>query len=289
MNESEFTPSKKYLIVTFIAAFLCGWSHEGFSTPLIIGLSAYILTIGIRSTKRKVIWPCIAISFGIIALFSAPAIRVRVDGFENIIEKTYRTESGSWLWRLIIYNIVYYIHTFVFAFSIFNKNIRRELLADNRRHLAFSLLILSAGTVCIFLFFWFYTGPRCGFCAELLSAIGLVYLFSIWQKHMRFTIKPVYTIVLATLATSATIYINCSAAVLQTKLNKEFNEVVKLYVASSTGEIYYDIIPYTQNYISTRSSLRQFSCEWGTHLFSVYYNTPNKPLSIRPAAERPQE
>jgi hypothetical protein len=289
MNESEFTPSKKYVIVTFIAAFLCGWSHEGFSVPLIIGLSAYVLTIGLRNTNRKVIWSCIAIFLGIITLLSGPAISVRSDGFENIIERMTRLGDGGWLWRLIIYNILYYIHTFVLAISLCNKNIRRELLADNRRHLAFSLMILSAGTVCFGLFFRFYTGPRCGLCAELLSAIGLVYLFSIWQKHMHFTIKPMYTIALATLATSATIYINCSAAVLQTKLNKEFDEVVRLYLASGTGEIYYDVMPYKQSYIKSRSSLRQFSDPWCTHRYSAYYNTPNKPLSIRPAAERPQE
>lgn len=282
----EFVASRRYLTVTFIATFLCGWAHEGFSVPLAVGLVVYALTIGLKKVPCRVIWFGIILVAGIAALLCSPAIGERSRYAYNIIEGA---DETGWIWRIIVYNLLYYTYVIAFAMSLRRRDIRAELLSDGRRQLAFHLMLLSAGAVLLFLFFKFYTGARCGFCVQLTSSIGLVRLFNLWQNQKHFVGKPAYAAALAVAVTASTLYVNSSAVALQVKLNRELEEVKALYLASEDGIIYYDVTPFHRGLPIVRTSIRQLTNDWNMYCFSLYYGNLDRRLQIYPTSERPVE
>jgi hypothetical protein len=120
----------------------------------------------------------------------------------------------------------------------------------------------------------------------LLSLIGLVRLLNLWLQQKDFRFEPKITALLAVVVTGATLYINGSAAALQVRLNKELEEVIPLYLASADGVIYYDVMPFNRNVITTRTSLRQLTNPWGITCFSMYYGPDKRELCIKPTSER---
>jgi hypothetical protein len=190
---------------------------------------------------------------------------------------------------MILYILPYHVYVIAFAVSLCCRDIRAELMAAGRRMLAFHLLLFVIGTVGAVLFFRFYTGARCGICAELVSIIGLISLFNLWQKHLHIAIKPAYAAALAVAVTAATLYVNLSAVALQVKLNRELEEVKALYMASDDGIIYYDVTQFHRGLAIVRTSIRQLTNDWCKEWFAKYYGDEKRPLTIRPASERPAE
>jgi hypothetical protein len=284
-----FVASRRYLTVTFIATFLCGWAHEGFSVPLAVGLVVYALTIGLKKVPRRFIWLGVALCAGIVFMLCGPAIIERLYDTDNIIDFTADDERYDWIWRIIGYNLLYYTYVIAFALSLRRCHIRAVLLSDGRRQLAFHLMLLSAGAVLLFLFFKFYTGARCGFCVQLISSIGLVRLFNLWQNQKHFAGKPAYAAALAVAVTASTLYVNSSAVALQVKLNRELEEVKALYLASEDGIIYYDVTPFHRGLPIVRTSIRQLTNDWNMYCFSLYYGSLDRRLQIFPTSERPAE
>jgi hypothetical protein len=286
MTELGFVCSKHYLAVTLIASYVVGWMHEGFSVPFIIGLAVYALTLGVKRLPKRVVWVGVLVAVGLLTLLASPALEERTTHTYNIIEFTKRNGETGWFWRLIIFNVLYYIYAFAFICSVCHKGIRAKMMADGRRQLAIHLMLLSAGTVGLCLFIKFYTGARCAFLSELLSLIGLVRLLNLWLQQKDFRFEPKITALLAVVVTGATLYINGSAAALQVRLNKELEEVIPLYLASDDGVIYYDVMPFNRNVITTRTSLRQLTNPWGITCFSMYYGPNKRELCIKPTSER---
>ncbi len=286
MSKSEDEFSRRYVVVTAVSAFLCGWSHEGFAVPLAVGLVAYILTIGIKNIPQQLIWIALLVILGLSAQFISPAIWSRIGKTQNIIGSI-NIIDGNWLWRLVYYGLLYYIFIVVFIVSVSDKYIRTELMSHQRRPLAHLMLLLTIATVGYCLFLFFYTGPRCGFCTQLVSIIGIVYLLNIKNRHKKVNIRCGYmAIIFAVAVFAVTLYVNISAAMLQLKLNKELKEVIQLYQESEDGEVCYDTIPFDKSYINARTSARQLTNGFGIWCISMYYyGDVHKILHFKPTSD----
>jgi hypothetical protein len=290
LAKPEFNASKNYVIATLIAGYICGWTHEGFSVPLTIGLCAYALTIGLKNIPKRMLWLIASLILGIATFLVSPSIRVRINGVPNIIDYVYEAGVTGWFWRLITYNIIYFAFIFTLIASLINKKIKSILVGGNREKLAFIMLLLSATTFLMILFFTYYTGPRCGMCNEILSLIGTTYLLNIWMNEYSINIKRSYTVAIAVAVTFITLFINASAFSLQLKLNKERVYIMQQYVASPDGVVYCDLIPFNHGLIDSRTTARQFHDDWLQYCINMYVFHGDKSMlmEIRPENARPK-
>lgn len=168
---------KQFLFICF-TAIVAGWMHEGLSAPLLVGLIVYYLYMWRHVTSRdKILFFCLAI--GVILCFCGPDM---IYG-NAVIWGAGHDQGVAPLRRFIyygFYNPVYFLFMISLVLSISAWKGWRKLTKQQK---GFLLLIAVTTSVPIYFFFRFHYGERVIWISRLLSPVGCLYLFNLYNIH----------------------------------------------------------------------------------------------------------
>lgn len=164
-----------------------------------------------------------------------------------------------------------------------------ELYAPNIRSLI--IFILASSIAATALFFKFYTGPRMAWYATQLCSIGLVAVGNKVFTPVKRSVGHILKSAIAFL-----VLFNLTFAVVeQNKLYNESEEIVRLFLDSPNGDVFYDNIPRHISPSLYKTSIRYFNME-SLGIFSHYWREnddvmltllPTRLKNFEPASAMP--
>lgn len=267
-------------------ALLTGWMHEGFSVPVIAGLTATWALTRHRPAKREfVLFLCFVVGF--LLIVASPALWCRAENMEPYFRFL---SPGRKIFYGIGCNSLFFGLCLFLIYLVVRRRMKRLFVdAPNIRPLI--IFILASSIAATALFFKFYTGPRMAWYATQLCSIGLV---AVGNKVFRPVKRSVGHILKSAIA--FLVLFNLTFAVVeQNKLYNESEEIVRLFLDSPNGDVFYDNIP---RYISPslyKTSIRYFNME-SLGIFSHYWREnddvmltllPTRLKNFEPASATP--
>lgn len=255
-----------------IVCLLAGWMHEGFSVPLLAGFCAWM---AVKRVWRPNVY---MLSFALGAIFIAlsPALRVRSASHTGFLCHFLGWEA---LTVTLVYDCLYFIFVALIIGCLMHRYWRKMLSADRNSLAPVALCFISA-TCSTLLFLMFYDGPRMGWFSQLMSGLGILLLVK--------TIKPKWSLRTSTTVSALTLLFVAlhfaTAIISQVKLTREYNEVVRLYRASTDGMVYYDQQPFKYDLALMLPSYRQLLAKAHIDCFSRYYSPGKRDMVILPTS-----
>lgn len=256
----EKQSTSRFVIMCGIA-LLAGWMHEGFSVPVIAGLTATWALTRHRPAKREfVLFLCFVVGF--LLIVASPALWYRT---ENMVPYFRFLSLGRKIFYGIGCNSLFFGLCLFLIYLVFRRRMKKLFVdAPNIRPLI--IFILASSIAATALFFKFYTGPRMAWYATQLCSIGFV---AVGNKVFRPVKRSVGHILKSAIV--FLVFFNLIFAVVeQNKLYNESEEIVRLFLDSPNGDVFYDNIP---RYISPslyKTSIRYFNME-RLDFFSHYW------------------
>lgn len=231
------------LWLAVVAAFFCGWWHEGLAVPLIGGLAVWLLVAGRNEWTRRRLIILGALVAGFIVILCMPAFWAMIGEIRPrfMWHKTVWTETVLYIGVL---NCMFYIFVAVLFAVLCVRRWRRRLFSDRQR-LAAVLFLAAFGFLAFLIYFVYYNGARTAFFSQIYCSIGLLALVPvIWPRIAGLKFRGVFTwLALAATATSLVFAIK-----VQTRLSDEFYTAQREFsAAQARGEdfIFLDFTPVT--------------------------------------------
>lgn len=138
------------------------------------------------------------------------------------------------------------------------------------------LLIATLGSTAVFL--KYYTGPRTGAPVMLFSALGCGYILSFASsaKQCSGLFQWIIGIIISGFSIIHLIY----ADIKQKECSKEYEEVTRLYQASTDGTFYYDLTYPQADLTLFKTSIRQFHEKVPKEFMRIYFSPENKMVIL---------
>ncbi len=272
MNIRQFGPLG--FIGTLILLFVAGWMHEGFGAPLTGGLVLWLLLNWKKRDGREVLG-VLAAGIGTCMTAMFPAFWVRAEEETDFIFKFTFKEALMQLGPALLFAVVFLIS----LLWVVSQRRYRKLLSIRSALPAITGFVLVSTAV----FLKYYNGPRTGAPLLLFSALGCAMTFSLSGGRRS---RPIVAAV-SGLLVSVAMLVNLSyACALQKKLQKEYDDIVRLFESSPDGTFYYDVSYPVADPSLFKTSVRVFHEKTPKLFWKVYYGGSEKDLVILPSAMR---
>lgn len=267
-------------------AVLTGWMHEGFSVPVIAGLTATWALTRHRPAKREfILFLCFVVGFMLIV--ASPALWCRTENMEPYFRFL---SPGRKIFYGIGCNSLFFGLCLFLIYLVVRRRMKRLFVdAPNIRPLI--IFILASSIAATALFFKFYTGPRMAWYATQLCSIGLVAVGNKVFTPVKRSVGHILKSAIAFL-----VFFNLTFAVVeQNKLYNESEEIVRLFLDSPNGDVFYDNIPRHISPSLYKTSIRYFNME-SLGIFSHYWREnddvmltllPTRLKNFEPASAMP--
>lgn len=223
-NESFFN-----YILYIALGVITGFSHEQSGLSACCGVFAYWVFINKFNTlNRRQIILTVSLIFGLACVLVNPMLWSRFESSGSSLLKVRTFELVTTTLPLLCLMII------VVFFMIFSKKQRTILkqLSENS-WIIYVALALAGGAIAIFS----RTIGRTGFLPETASIIALALIV---EKQKYKITKPVAVLCSTAMLIAVTIHFIIAIS-LQIKLNDEYNDVLRDYIQSEDGIVYYDI------------------------------------------------
>lgn len=239
------------IVLTSFLCFVAGWMHEGFGVPISCGGIAVAFLRYIRHTLRSgyVIKLCALVTGSLMTCLS-PVFWYRA---ENDVSNIYKFPLKEMIMQIGPCTAIFIAFIGLLAIVLINRKWRESLSkASNgiEKTLFFTIVLIVSLAVMI----KYYNGPRTGAGIVMFASIGIIWFSRFIGIRLSGTVKKVSGIILTTAVT-----INLGYAVyVQKKLLKEYHEIVRLFAASPSGVIYYDLSYPKADLSMFKTTVRQF-------------------------------
>lgn len=210
---------------------VAGWWHEGFAATALCGLGTVML---IRKGRMPLQWwiLCLVYGFTVIALVSSPLVVGRM-AHES-------TDPGRWIKLSFAFDALTAIGMVLSILGALTFRAGRRRLGELCAGWKFPLwtVVALSGTCLAFLFT--YT-PRVCFWPSLAAIIVLGMIWRpIWTR-LGPTFRTAVGIVTVLLCTANLLYV----IYWQARYDRQYREIMSELDESSTGTVFYDVIPIT--------------------------------------------
>lgn len=263
------------LMAIMIVLIVIGWFHEGFTMALLMAMGVWILLCRFHIPRQAWI-VALSVLTGFLLLLVFPATWHRNAEFENLLGMIPFREAA---FNVIAFNFAFYIYIASIALTFIIPSFRAGFshLPEHRKSLVWFLL---AGSVASFtLFCMRYLGPRIAWPEILYSTIGCLILWSCWPVKT----GPVFHMIVSAVVLTAS-FINLGWAIgEQYRLREEYDVIVRKYLESPNGTVYFDQIKPAVNPALMKSSIRNFNAQSPIRNFSRYYCPDKNILTLVPS------
>ncbi len=264
--------SGRFGFCNLLLAFLAGWSHEGFSAPMVGGMSVFVLIEWYETKKIPIVKTGLIVSAvaGFVVIFASPVMYNRADASVMKI-------AALPLWELIVQigpSMALLFVTIALSVPLLIKRFLRKRL------LMLLTLSLAAEVVAL----TFFNGPRTTWASILFSLVTLLTLAEEYRLRPRkpWLVKLVGVFVVSFLAVHL-LY----AILMQRSLSEEMNAVVAEYEESSDGIVYYDVTKPKIDLSLLKTSVRSLNETVPLSFISYRYGSSEKEeLRILPGQLR---
>ena len=255
-------------------------SHELFCLAVGFAMVSYLL-LNFRKIRRFHVWLMIAWAIGGLFIYGSMGFRRR---FFTVVD-VYDGEINSLLYLLVnpeISILMLMFATSLIVSLIFNR-FRKQLNKERISKLLFICIVIAINLAIASCSF---RDARVYFCANIFSAIGFVYIISIWNFELKqmakFTIGGILSLFVI-LHLFVSVY-------WQTKIFRQYNDIVDIWLQTHDEVIYYDL--HFINDIPLITLSKPNSIEFQTGFYRIEFvdfyggNPKEEKLSVLPLAFR---
>lgn len=264
-----------HLAAACLLALVAAWMHEGFSAPVIAGITLAIIIAKEKPDKARTAM-IVAYLAGFALILISPAIYNRLQGADSLMGKYTLIELVP---HAVAFNIVPLAFLATFVACLASKRKRRIIFATPYRK-TIIIFCLGATLAAMAIFFLKYLGPRLGWAGTVFATIALM---AILQPLIH--LKNIITKTISTIAAAAVVANLVGTIFIQRKYYLENEIITRLYQESEDGQIYYDNLPMRLDISCYKTSSRAFNEQYPTQAFATYHsNGYDKPLILLPEA-----
>lgn len=246
--------------------FIAGWMHEGFGVPLSTAAIILLLTEHKNRGYSKLTILTIA---GTCCTALTPAIWRRLFYMSTASGKEYPLSESLLHFGPIVALLV------ILAALLLKHTITNRRIWKDKRTIFYVVYILAASSLA----FKFYCGPRITTSPVIFTFAGIMTL----MPDLKLFSRRLFSKICASSIVAFSILHLSYAIHLQYRLQHQFDEIVRLFKASETGQLYINPIPMRADISLYKTTVRQFHESVPRTMFSRYYGrTTSKVMTILP-------
>lgn len=273
---NEGMRSGRVSIGVLALSMLAGWSHEGFSAPLICGMAVMIGVRYLVSRRVSGIGVCMMLTamMGCGVIFLSPVLGARA------------SEGGLKIASMPIWEMAMQLGPSVAILLLAVIGSVPALIRRAERPRLLMLLTMAVAAEVVAMVF--YNGPRTTWAAVLYS---LLLLATLPEEYGRKTDprRSAKQAAIAAIACCAIVAVNLQAAIRgQHIVSEEIRTVERMYDTSADGEIYLDVTRPGFDASLMKTTVRTLNERVPLRFIEQYYSKEGeqKPLTLLPEALR---